>query len=469
MKRTILAELAVGALLSAPCAFAQPAGQDANLVARFQTALEQDGFSIQQGVISDTDWAGLYCNGERANAGYVNKVPYLLIQVPRSAGDPTPVENFKLRPDEAIVLIGPTPPPVKYFGYYAFLATRMLPNDSGGKRTPLVATLGDAINNATIKTTGPTPFNQPVVVILTPDRGTDGRIRTALQRSGYPSAMINTLVSPASMLNLGEGDTADEITFKVRIGMSDGDPEAVNAYVRSAKTTLTVLRVTPRTTATANPFPVPPLRVRGTGQTEMDLMKKVEQLRAGIIAAHPGLQAVDIQSKPVGYEGYDYIQQGINPGADSRDNLFLAAGFIPEFGSTSRITLADGEFLVVYGVNHVATGKAAYASFNIYASEFAKISIGQVFHTQFANTAAPYLPRGDAAAGMLYAYKASRNCGDEPNCVPLRVDACPRLAIDDDTALGFFFRMYLEPATGVGAAMPEIVYDRAIKFSPRRP
>ena len=334
MKRTVLAVLAIGALLSAPCALAQRARQDADLVARFQTALEQDGFSIQPGVASDTDWAGLYCDGERADAGYVNKAPYLLIQVPRSADDPSPVENFKLRPDEAIVLIGPTPPPVKYFGYYAFLATRIFPNDPEGKRNALVATLGDAINNATIKTIGPTPFDTPVVVIFTPDQGTDARIRTALQQAGYPSAMINTLVSPASMLNLGESDTADEVTFKVRIGMSEGDPEALNAYVRSARTTLTVLRVTPRTTAIANPFPVPPLRVRGTGQTEMDLMKKVDQVREAIIAAHPGLHAVDIQSKPVGYEGYDYIQQGINPGADSRDTLFLAAGYLPEFGLT---------------------------------------------------------------------------------------------------------------------------------------
>jgi len=121
----------------------------------------------------------------------------------------------------------------------------------------------------------------------------------------------------------------------------------------------------------------------------------------------------------------------------------------------------------VYGVNHVATGKASYASVNVYASEFAKLSIGQVFHDKFAGTAAPYLPNGDPAVSLLYAVKASRNCGDEPNCIPLRVDACPVLTLEDNTALGFFFRMYLEPATRAGAAIQEIVYDRAIKFSPR--
>jgi hypothetical protein len=34
----------------------------------------------------------------------------------QSVDDPSPVENFKFRPEEAIVLIGPAHPPVKYFG-----------------------------------------------------------------------------------------------------------------------------------------------------------------------------------------------------------------------------------------------------------------------------------------------------------------------------------------------------------------
>lgn len=454
--------------LSAPCAFAQRAGHGHNPLDNFQTALEYDGFSVKAGAVSDVDWAGLYCAKERDDAGYVNKAPYLMIQVPKSADDSRAVENFKLRPDEAIVLIGPTPPPVKYFGYYAFLATRFFPSEPvGEQRKSLVATLGDAINNATINTIGHSPFNSPVVIIFTPDQGTDARIRTALRRAGYPPAMVNTFVIPSSLLNLGESATADELTLKARLGMAEGGPEALAEYARNAKTTLTVLRVTPGTASTGNLFPVPRLRVRGTGRTEMDLMEKVDQLREGIIAAHPGLHAVDIRSKPVGYEGYDYIQQGLNPGADSRDNLFLAAGFLPEFGLTGRIKLADDEFLVIYGVNHVATGKASYASVNVYASEAAKLSIGQVFHDHFAGTAAPYLPYGDSAVSMLYAYKASRNCGGEPNCLPLSVDSCPRLTIDENTVLGFFFRMYLEPATKAGAAMQEIVYDRIIKLSPR--
>jgi hypothetical protein len=470
MKLTMLLSATMSVfLLSAPCAFAQRAGQDVDPVVQLQTALQQGGFSVQAGLVSTVDWAGMYCSGHRDDAGYVNKAPYLMIQVPESAANPTPIENFKLRPDEAVVLIGPTPPPVKYFGFNAFLATRFYPDEPvGSQRKWLVATLGDAINNATIRTVGPTPFGTSVVIIFTPDRGTDARIRTALRRTGYPPAVVNTMVLPSSMLQLGENDTADELTLKMRIGMVEGGPEALDAYVKNAGTAVTVLRVTPTTTAKENPFPVQPLRVRGTGQTEMDLMGKVGRLRAGIIAANPGMHATDILSMPVGYEGYDYIQRRAAPGADSRDNLFLAAGYIPQFGSNQPVTLAPDEFLVVYGVNHVATGKASYASVNVYASEFAKLSIGQVFHDKFPGTAAPYLPSGDPDVELLYAVKASRDCGGEPNCIPLRVDACPVLTLEDDTALGFFFRMYLEPATRVGAAMQEIVYDRAIKFSPRK-
>jgi hypothetical protein len=44
----------------------------------------------------------------------------------------------------------------------------------------------------------------------------------------------------------------------------------------------------------------------------------------------------------------------------------------------------DDEFLMVYGVNHVATGKATW--------------------------------------DLMYAFKVSRNCGNEPNCLPLALD-----------------------------------------------
>ncbi len=133
--------------------------------------------------------------------------------------------------------------------------------------------------------------------------------------------------------------------------------------------------------------------------------------------------------------------------------------------------LADNEFLMVYGVNHVATGKASYHSINLYTgkAEDGHVSIGAVDDRKFPGTAAPYLPAGDPAGKLMYAYKVSRSCGGEPNCLQLSSEDCPRLTINSDTILGFIYRMYLEPATKVGAAMPEVLYDRMLKFSPRQP
>jgi hypothetical protein len=445
--------------------------QDHRNLERFKNALERDGFDVGIGLADTMDWAQEYCDGNRDDAGYVNRAPYLRVLVPESAQitECSPDgsdcgEIFQLQPDEAIVLIGLTPPTVNYFAYHTCLWDKTYPD---GTRPRIFATLGDTVNNATINTVGPTPFNTPVALIFTPDRTTDSRVRAALRRAGFPAAMINTLVFPASMLNLGF-DEGEELHDTLRIPMRIGkwqDPEAGTAYLDSISETLHVFRVTPRESVTPNPFPVPPLRVRGTGQTEMNLMNTLDRLRERIVEDHPGMKATDIHSKPNWYEGYDYIQQERDPGGDSRDAFFLSAGYLPEYDGFEEITLADDEFLMVYGVNHVATGKATYMSVNVYASKYAKLSINQVFDDDLAGTAWTYLA-GDPAADLFYAYKISRNCNGDPDCLPLSSDPeCPPLVIDSDTILGLIFRMYLEPATSVGAAQQEVLYDRILKFS----
>jgi hypothetical protein len=239
-----------------------------------------------------------------------------------------------------------------------------------------------------------------------------------------------------------------------------------DAYIENRP--LNVFRVTPRTVTTASPFPAPQLRVRGTGQTEMDLMNKLGQLRRGIVEANLGLYYQELRTQITAYEGYDMIQRGVDPWGNSRDALYIVAGYAPEFDSLEKVTLAADEFLMVYGVNHVATGKATYHSVVLYSSEVGKVPIGGIDDRTFPGTATPYLPGDPDAANLMYAYKVSRNCGNQPSCVTLRIENCPRLTIGPDTLLGLFVRMYLEPATKVAPVMPEILYDRVIKFSPRK-
>ena len=108
------------------------------------------------------------------------------------------------------------------------------------------------------------------------------------------------------------------------------------------------------------------------------------------------------------------MQRGLDPLGDTRDAFIVFAAFMPEYGLTDEITLADGEFLMIYGVNHVATGKASYHSINVYESKVGKVPLGGADDRVFSGTATPYLP-GDPAANLMYAFKVSRSCGNEPN------------------------------------------------------
>lgn len=202
----------------------------------------------------------------------------------------------------------------------------------------------------------------------------------------------------------------------------------------------------------------------------MGLMNKLVELRAGIVANYQakGLHATDIPVMPMCFEGYDLIQRGFEKCGDSRDAFYVGAG-LPEFDS-NNITLESDEFLLLYGANHVATGKATYMNVNVYASETAKLSLGGLDDRNLSGTASGYLPAGDAAANLMYAYKISQNCEGESNCLQLSVpDGCTPLTLRPSTLLGIFTRIYVEAATRVGPAMPEILYDRVIKFSPRPP
>lgn len=464
----LLPVIIAAAMLLSPGAYAQRADRDLKALGKFQDALRADGFDVAPGLAGALNLPEEWCAGMADNALYANNEPYAQVQVPASAQEPRQLSPyFQLRPDEAVVLIGLTPPPARYFSYGPYLWSRVYPD--GITRIPF-ATLGDSVNNATVDTIRPAPFNSPVALIFTPDQGTEARIRAALRRAGYPEAIINTVVFPASMLNLGHEESADRLRIVLRNALWD-DPDAGARYLEDLAENLHVFRVTPHTPAPADPFSAPPLRVRGTGRTEMVLANTLDRLRAGIITANAGLQATDIVTMPMCYEGYDLIQRGIELCGDSRDAFYVGAG-IPEFDPINRITLADGEFLMLYGVNHVATGKATYMNTNIYASETAKLTLGAINDAEFTGrgTAAPYLPAGDPAAELMYAYKVSRNCSGEANCLQLTVpDGCTRLKLDAGTLLGVFTRIYLEPATRIGPAMPEILYDRIIKFAPWAP
>lgn len=362
-------------------------------------------------------------------------------------------------------MIGSTPPPEQYFSYQIYLSNRLYPP----KTQPdlLLNSLGDTVNHRTIHRIGPDPFNRPVVLIFTPDKDIEARVRAALRSAGYPAAILNTLAIPSFQLKLGLDATSDTFLIAHRNALFQ-DKNAGDRYV--ALPTLRVFRVTPQNTVTPNPFPTPPLRVRGTGRTEMDLTPALARLRQAILGFYSGLTATEYYTQQIFNDAYDYTQRRVPALGDTRDALYLDSGYMPELGlKDDKVKVGDNDFLIAYGLNQVALGKATYTNFNVYASETTKLPLGSLYNDDLKGSAHRYLGWGDAAADLMYAYKISRNCGaSEPFCLPLKVPAncSSKPTLNSDTLLLVWFRIYLEPHTNVGPAYSEILYDQVIKFSP---
>ncbi len=230
-----------------------------------------------------------------------------------------------------------------------------------------------------------------------------------------------------------------------------------------------------------DPFPTAPLRVRGTGQTEIDLTPTLARLRQKILDRYEnlGYTADEYITQTVAAEGNDFTQRKITTLGDTRDALYLGTGDLPEFGLNQAMTLKTGEFLIAYGLNHMATGKATYVNLNGYTSGPSKMALGGAYPDDLKGSAYEYLDLSDPDGELTYAYKISRDCkiDEETNedfCLPLAVPVDPCTDKDgneldiltDDSPLGVLFRIYLQPSTSIGAAFSEVVYDQVIKFTP---
>jgi hypothetical protein len=249
-------------------------------------------------------------------------------------------------------------------------------------------------------------------------------------------------------------------------------------------TPATVFRVTPNQTTKLDPYDYPELRVRGTGTTEFDLMDDLEELRIAILDKYTDLNATELPTSILVPIGSDAIQRGIDALGPDNDACYLwsanqtVSSPTPPFPDLSQyygflrnppIILGNdsnefNEFIIVYGVNHVATGKATYQNFVLYGADGWN-GVGAIHDADFNGTAVEYLP-DNPNAKYLYVYKIARNCSDDPHCfeVPTGPGA---YGIGLDQPLYIAWRSYLEKATKTGPSYSEIVYDRAIKFDPK--
>jgi hypothetical protein len=92
--------------------------------------------------------------------------------------------------------------------------------------------------------------------------------------------------------------------------------------------------------------------------------------------------------------------------------------------------------------------------------------VGAINDADFNGTAQEYLP-DNPDVKYLYVYKIARNCNGDPHCyeVPTGPGA---YGISLNQPIFIFWRIYPEKATKTGPSYSEIVYDRAMKFDPKK-
>ena len=433
-------------------------------VGKFKTALEENGFIVEEGELKYVDLFQL-CSAGQIVSCYGNNAnnPYLVVFLPKAPGEVVPDETtwigqFQLRPDEAFVIVGKTPPEMTYFSYRSYLLKRYYEEDQGYRL--IFGSLGDSTNNLTVKTSGTpdgtsgNPYNADTMIISTADRGTDSKVREAAASAGYSSSLINTDVIPSSMLKMGLGAGYDTFSFVHRLAQFNNREECLQYRDNPP---VKVFRIRPQIQATLDPFTTPELRTRGNGTTEMEYVDALEDLRQAILAKYSNLTANELSTAQGIPEGYEAIQTGSNALGDNRDTVYLA---------TDSFILPNNKdsFVISYGINHTAVGKSGYSNVTVYGMQYLN-GVGGADNLSFPGSAEYYIP-GHKMAKYLYAWKIARQADGHPYCfeVPYGPDC---YGVDYTEPMKVAARAYLEKETKVGPAYVELLWDRSIKFSPR--
>lgn len=284
----------------------------------FVKTMKSEGLVVLEGFMSNVNIIEYCCDPAKLMPmcyGNNPDVPYLTAYVPEGVGQtainspinyygfpPAPgspgigrSRSYRLGADEAIVIVGKTPPAVSlYYSYISYISLRCvtgncftgaLPDFSSDYKRRFASTV-DALNSDTIWTAG-TPgggsgdsFNKDTMIIITGDRNADRRIRDAALRSGYSHLIINTMVLPAEFVRFGIEYGNDEIGLLQRLAVWD------DGYIQNPPAR--VFRI--RSNSPVVPFPTPALTPRGGKNISERILftNAVSELRTAILAKYAG-------------------------------------------------------------------------------------------------------------------------------------------------------------------------------------
>lgn len=383
---------------------------------------------------------------------------------------------FKMRQDEAVVIITTLPGACKYWSFIAYdmFAKQMegkdysnekayfgFGNEESGYYHTVFASIGWPVNMLNARHEGSEPFGTQAVIVLCANQTVRDEISKFLTAAGYPDGMVNVMEIPTDIYRMGLERGKDTFSVFGRVSQPE-DRDAFREYLKTLPETATVLRITPKREIPAAGFAVQPLKPRGTGVHEASRLpgctEKLDRIREALLRQYAEEYTYEELSTDIGItDGLTAYMKDADAQGDVLDAAYLNCG---------NFTLqSDEDFVVVYGVNHNFTGKARY--FNAVLHERPLINgVCSVYNSMLPGSAAPYLGDDTKEADGYYVYKMARTQMDEHTAIiPYSTgnEQGRFYGVDNGSTVFVLFRLYVDE-TGIGASYYELINDRVIVF-----
>eukprot|EP00592_Proboscia_alata_P014928 CAMPEP_0194394618 /NCGR_PEP_ID=MMETSP0174-20130528/123953_1 /TAXON_ID=216777 /ORGANISM="Proboscia alata, Strain PI-D3" /LENGTH=563 /DNA_ID=CAMNT_0039190433 /DNA_START=57 /DNA_END=1749 /DNA_ORIENTATION=+ len=314
--------------------------------------------------------------------------------------DTDTITEFRFRPDEALVIIGATPPPATYFGFTHYLYRRFKKN---GKWKLISGSIDDSINPMTINVTAgdgsyESKFDAETVIVYTGDNRSFRDVQDIVEEIGIPSSSTNLGVYSLDNINMGVTAGSDTVTFLIR---------CVNFYNKSIASLymenppLHVLRLTPvvrRDFESIEKYPIPIRSTSTTGRNEEYLIPTLNRLQRSIIQNEGGVGIDITRANSNTMEATLYGENCLaNDQACYRDNSDSTYFF-----NYPGRSLYKDDFFIVFGPNHVESGFSRYISVSLYDGETAIAAKAFNSENELKRSAWRYLP-DDPFQNQMYA------------------------------------------------------------------
>jgi hypothetical protein len=423
-------------------------------------ALTDSGYSVGMGEANkqfpiEYCLAGYTPNANGNNVG----IPYFGIQLPPPPGLDSLYSNplmYNVRSDEAVILIGKTPPKCKYFSYRSYLFNRYYDFPPPPKRIKINASLGETTSLYRMRPDLPldSMFSRKFALIMAADSILAMQVKATILAATTeiaPADIHFDILPPDDLFRCGTGPKTDWTNILHRVALFD-DTAAENNYMNHPP--LEVIQVTRTNPAAPVLFSLHPFLPRASGITEFNLYDNMELLEEGIYNAyHENYDIIWLSSTPFNLESFTAIQQGVDALGDNHDCLYIR---------TNDFTFGENDIGLAYGVDHTQTGQAVYNNVIMYGSKYFD-GFGGITNDMMVKSARQYL-LDTVIADKLYAYCFARHpVPGNPYVYIVPSDTANTLSgINVNDTAFLCTRLYVNSITKIGPDPLEVVIDRFV-------